>query len=280
MNQMVRLKEAGERQRAAKLFGAWPEALIWSCLQGVMGTIYGDSRENPQSAMAVLGDFCFFAGRPRKELLLLGDVEQSVLENENTVEDSAIEAMAEDWRRAFVIMVPQNKLWADMLEDCYGVKAKKILRYAVKKEAGVFNPLHLQRVVRSLRPDYQLQLIDQTWFSLCKYEEWSRDLVAQFTDYTQFARLGLGVVAVKGGRIVSGASSYARYQGGIEIEIDTHMDYRRKGLAYACGARLILECLRRGLYPSWDAHNPASVALAQKLGYHAGSPYQAYEIGM
>ena len=65
---------------------------------------------------------------------------------------------------------------------------------------------------------------------------------------------------------------------GIEIEIDTREDYRRQGLAYVCGARLILECLDRGLYPSWDAQNKASVALAEKLGYHYSHTYTVYEI--
>ena len=51
------------------------------------------------------------------------------------------------------------------------------------------------------------------------------------------------------------ASSYTVYRGGIEIEIDTHPDHRRRGLARACGAALMLECLKRGLY-SWDAQNP------------------------
>ena len=67
-------------------------------------------------------------------------------------------------------------------------------------------------------------------------------------------------------------------QEGIEIEIDTREDHRRKGLAYACGAKLILECLKRGLYPSWDAQNKWSVALAEKLGYHFDHEYTAYEI--
>lgn len=80
------------------------------------------------------------------------------------------------------------------------------------------------------------------------------------------------------GLIVSGASSYSRYLDGIEIEIDTREEYRRKGLAYICGAKLILECLKRNLYPSWDAHNPASIALAEKLGYHFSHAYQAVEI--
>ena len=73
-------------------------------------------------------------------------------------------------------------------------------------------------------------------------------------------------------------SSYTAYQEGIEIEIDTREEYRRMGLAYACGARLILECLARGIYPSWDAHNLESAALAEKLGYHYDRPYTAFLI--
>ncbi len=90
--------------------------------------------------------------------------------------------------------------------------------------------------------------------------------------------MGLGFVAVKDGEIVAGASSYLVYHGGLEIEIDTRMDHRRRGLAYACGAKLILECLNRGIYPSWDAHNLASVSLAEKLGYHLDYEYLAYEL--
>lgn len=76
----------------------------------------------------------------------------------------------------------------------------------------------------------------------------------------------------------AGASSYSGYRGGIEIEIDTNEVYRRKGLAYICGAKLILECLDRNLYPSWDAQNIWSVALAEKLGYHFDHAYTAYEV--
>ena len=65
--------------------------------------------------------------------------------------------------------------------------------------------------------------------------------------------------------------------GGIEIEIDTKEECRRRGLALACGARLILECLDRGLYPSWDAANLDSVRLAEKLGYRFDRAYTAYE---
>ena len=61
------------------------------------------------------------------------------------------------------------------------------------------------------------------------------------------------------------------------MEIDTRPDCRRQGLATAAGAGLILACLDRGWYPSWDAHNPESAALAEKLGYHISHRYLVYE---
>jgi len=93
------------------------------------------------------------------------------------------------------------------------------------------------------------------------------------------AGTGYPSMRIKDGVPVSGASSYSSYRGGIEIEIDTKEEYRRRGLARICGARLILECLDRGLYPSWDAQNPGSAALAKQLGYRMEGTYTAYEAG-
>ena len=90
--------------------------------------------------------------------------------------------------------------------------------------------------------------------------------------------LGRGMVIMKTGRIVAGASSYTRYNEGIEIEVDTIEEERRKGLATIVCAALILHCLDEGLYPSWDAQNMNSVRLAEKLGYEFDHEYIAYEV--
>lgn len=115
-------------------------------------------------------------------------------------------------------------------------------------------------------------------FEFCKKQEWCRDLVSQFSDYDTYQELGLGVMIMEKGIPVSGASSYSSYLGGIEIEIDTKEEYRRQGLASVCGAWLILKCLDKNIYPSWDAQNMWSVALAEKLGYKMDYEYDAYEI--
>ena len=93
-----------------------------------------------------------------------------------------------------------------------------------------------------------------------------------------YLELGQGMVILKGGKIVSGASSYTRYREGIEIEVDTVPEERGKGLATAVCAALILGCLQEGLYPSWDAQNLTSVHMAQKLGYEFSHEYTVYEV--
>ena len=238
-----------------ELFDSWDETLIWSCLQGIMGEIHTNSTQD--AAMAILGEFEFFAGRPCEEL--------AKFKPKNCKQD-------------FIIMVPQNDEWAKIIEKCYGDKAKKITRYAIKKEKGNFDVAKLEQAYMNFPEDYQLKMIGEEEFWKCKSNGWSNDLVSQFKDYSVYNQLGLGVVVLRDGEVVAGASSYSRYREGIEIEIDTREDYRRKGLAYACGAKLIVECLKRDLYPSWDAQNKWSVALAEKLGYHFSHEYTAYEV--
>lgn len=239
------------------LFGRWEETPIWSCLQKIMGKVYADDRNNPASAMAVLGDFTFFAGKPNIELA---------------------SSRPGPYTQNFMIMVPQNRAWQDMITQFYGERAKIVSRYAIKKEPGIFDRAKLEKAVASLPEPYRLFMIDERLYEMCRAKAWSRDLVSQFPDYEAYRRLGIGAVICKNGMIVSGASSYSRYKEGIEIEIDTKEEYRRKGLAYVCGAKLILECLKQNLYPSWDAQNKGSVALAEKLGYHYSHAYTAIEI--
>ena len=92
------------------------------------------------------------------------------------------------------------------------------------------------------------------------------------------AKCGRGMVIMKAGEIVAGASSYTRYKERIEIEVDTVETERRKHLATIACSALILECLEEGLYPSWDAQNMNSVHLAEKLGYEFSHEYAAYEV--
>lgn len=243
------------KNTANEIFKDWNESCIWSCLQGIMGEIHTNNAED--AAMAILGDFAFYAGNPSEEL---------------------VKFKPESYENDFIVMVPQNDAWAGLIEKCYGDKAKKVTRYAIKKEPGVFDIEKLKQVVLNLPEDYELRIIKEAEYNMCKENGWTNEFVAQYNDYSIFEKLGLGVIAIKDGEVIAGASSYSTYDKGIEVTIHTREDYQRKGLAYACGAKLILECLKRDLYPSWDARTKFSVALAEKLGYHFSHEYVAYDI--
>lgn len=239
------------------LFGQWEETMIWSCLQKIMGKIYGNHPTLPTAAMAVIGDFTFFAGTPSPELI--------------AYKPSCCNP-------SYRILIPQTEDWTILITQIYQDRASIISRYATKKEPDVFNIALLEAAVSSLPPSYQIFMINEALYHRCKQEAWSADLVSLFPDYETYQRLGLGVLICQNQIPISGASSYSRYKDGIEIEIDTKEEYRRKGLAFLCGAKLILECLKRGLYPSWDAHSKISLTLAEKLGYHYSHTYTAIEL--
>lgn len=91
--------------------------------------------------MAILGDFAFYAGKPSEDL---------------------IRFKPESCEQDFIIMVPQNEEWARLIEKCYGDKAKKVTRYAIKKAKNIFDVCKLEMV--NIRCQYEIVLI----FHKCK----------------------------------------------------------------------------------------------------------------
>ena len=175
-------------------------------------------------------------------------------------------------------MVPQHEGWSEMMAAVYEDHAVQRERYATRKDPDAFDREVLMQYSRQVPEAYEIRMIDEELFSQILLLDWAQDLCSQFSGYADYASRGIGAAVVRDGVVVSGASSYTVYRGGIEIEIDTREDERRKGLALACGARLILECLDRGWYPSWDAHNQGSLALAKRLGYQFDGAYPVYEV--
>ena len=138
-------------------------------------------------------------------------------------------------------MVPQNERWGQIIQECWGEKAKRVTRYAVKKEKNNFNKEKLEKMAANLPAGYEIRPITQELYEQCRKMEWSQDLAGQYKSFAEYERLGLGFAAVKDGELAAGASSYSSYREGIEIQIGTKMEHRRKGLARVCGATLILE---------------------------------------
>lgn len=250
-NEIPLVYELKDTSKITELFAGWQETLIYSCLQNIMGKIYVTNTENPESAVAFIGCFGFFAGKPDRELVC-------------------------NKPDGFVIMVPQNEEWSALIEKCYP-SAKKVSRYAMKKDT-IFDVDMLRMEISKLPSEYELQQIDSVIYDQCLENPLTVDFVSAFKNKEQYLKIGKGMVITKYGRIVAGASSYTRYDKGIEIEVDTIESERRKHLATIACSALILKCLKEELYPSWDAQNMRSVCLAEKLGYEFDYEYIAYEV--
>lgn len=222
--------------------------MIRCCREGSMGSLL--ATPSGRSSAAVLGDFAFLAGEPDEELL------------------AGLRAP---------LLVPGGADWEREIRAFHGEDAAAFERYAFASAPGAQD---LDRLRRLAGPPagYELRAMDAELFKLCLAHEWSRDLASQFESWEAFGACGLGFVLLRGGELCSGASSYAACPGALEIEVDTRVDQRRRGLARCCAARLVLECLERGIYPEWDAHSAASAALAESLGYGGRRAYTAFAV--
>ena len=245
------IRELEDTSKAEKLFEGWNETLIYSCLQKIMGKIFVTDTHNPVSAMAFVGCFAFLAGIPDRKLIV-------------------------NKPDGFVIMIPQDDRWSALIEECYP-DARKVMRYAIRKDT-VFDKEFLTKTAAALPEGYELKKIDSDIYDQCLKDPVTADFVSAFGSKEKYLELGRGMVILKDGKIVSGASSYTRYKDGIEIEVDTAPSECRKGLASVVCSALILACLEEGLYPSWDAHDMNSVQLARKFGYELDREYVAYEV--
>ncbi|MBS5112187.1 MAG: GNAT family N-acetyltransferase [Coprobacillus cateniformis] len=222
-------------------------------LEGCMGECYVDNLTNPCAAQIIVGDFCFFVGEVNEELI-------------------------HNIKKPFII-ITQNEDIESAIEKVYHDCINKRKRYAFKHN-NCFDQQRLESFVSQLPIDFQLRQIDESLYYQCLTSSHFRDLCAQFKNYQDYHNHGLGFVIVKEDKIVAGASSYIYYRDGIEIEVDTHSDYRHQGFATICSAKLILECLQNHLYPYWDAQNKISMELALKLGYQFDYSYVIEEINI
>lgn len=238
--------------KVEKLFGDWPFS-YWHLAMNQTIKIYVDDLEKPQSAVGFIGRWAYCAGKPNKKLITRKEKE---------------------WFGLF----PQNKKWEKLIKECFP-DASKDTRYAIKHDAN-FDKEKLQSMVDSLPEGYELRFIDSKIYNLIKKanDDDLIELVDWFNNKKQFLELGIGYAVTKDNQVVGGASTAYRFPNAIDIEVDVDKNHRRKGLASAAAAKLILDCLERRWKPTWDAANMESVHLAEKLGYTFSHKYHCYWI--
>ena len=162
------------------------------------------------------------------------------------------------------------------LAQSMGRAWEKSIRYAFDTPES-WDIARLTALTQALPAGFTLHPMDGALYARCRQVQQLSDLCGCDGDEAAFFAHGLGVVALHGQGLAGGASAYAWDDAGIEVEIDTLPPFRRQGVAAACGAALILRCLAAHRRVHWDAANPISARLAERLGFLPRGEYEVIE---
>ena len=223
---------------------------IDAVLEGHHGTICSDSEDRPQVASIVAGDIVLFAGDPS-----ITYARELVSQTEHA------------------ILVSPSPDWTRLIYDIHGENITVQDRYDFSSDT--LNPSHLETLSRQFPEHVEIKRIDKELAHRIR-KDVTPDLVSNYASPDDFVQRGVGFCAIHRDQIVCGATSYVHSEKSIEIEIDTHRDYRRRGIATVVSASLILHCISQGIDPHWDAGGVISANLARKLGYRLIDSYEMY----
>ncbi|MFJ8414668.1 GNAT family N-acetyltransferase [Bacillus paramycoides] len=244
------------REKLVSMFENIDSTIVLSYLQGHMGNAWVDNLENPTVAQITVGIFVFYAGDPNAE-----EAEELLYNLPD-----------------FTLAIVDSDEWKHRIETVHKGSIEKIQRFRFSKNPEDLDRVHIQKLLSTLPEEYEIKKIDKDIAKASSFHELSEDFISQFDSIDDFIDRGVGYAILHKGQVVSAATSFSIYDVGIEIEIASHPNHRRKGLATVVASVLILDCLDRGKYPSWDGANSESVKLAKKLGYTFKESYDTYFI--
>ncbi|WP_439022429.1 GNAT family N-acetyltransferase [Bacillus thuringiensis] len=242
------------RRKLVSMFEDFNNVILLSYLQGHMGRAWVNDLENPTVAQVTVGIFTFYTGDP--------NVKETEELLRNIPEKMLVIVNSEEWKKC--------------LETFYERKIDKFLRYKFKRNSEVFDRSKLQSFISTLPKGYELRRIDEHIANNSTLHKLSEDFTSQFQSVEDYLNRGIGYSILYNEEVICGASSYSIYDKGIEIEVATDHNHRKKGLATIVSAALILGCLEKEIYPNWDAANTTSAKLAEKLGYVFDKAYNTY----
>ena len=246
----------GQQARALlPLFANPHHAIAVSCLEGRTACrVFADEADHPSAALVVLERFGigFAAGQAQAAEALLGSLH--------------------GWHRWYEIIDPPPD-WYPALA-AWSKKSHATVRYAMEADAAL--PMETLRRLATPPEGCALRPYDEALLQDALAEPWSEDQMGVFLTVDDFMARGMSVALTRDGALLAGCVGFLRHKDGYEIQIDTHPDHRGKGYATCVGAAFLLEMAARGMKPYWDAANPASFRLAEKLGFRFQRAYPAW----
>jgi GNAT superfamily N-acetyltransferase len=217
-------------------------------VEGQMGRAYVDDPERPTAYRITVGPFWYFAG---------------------DADGPGGHALLAEFP-AYNLLMPSPQEWIEAARETFGERLVGFLRYSL--DAATLSEAHLSAVLdRSPHRDY-IQRVDAAL--LARPDNFVE--IEDFESAGDFLERGIGYTLLEGDRLAGAAYSSLVCSRGIEVSLFVDEPFRRRGVATAISAALLLECVRRGLRPNWDAANLESCALAEKLGYTPAGTYESY----
>jgi hypothetical protein len=127
-----------------------------------------------------------------------------------------------------------------------------------------------------LPPGFAIRPIDRQLLQRCA---WREEMEFYAGSLDNFLANGVGLCLMRGDEIISEAYASSLGEGNAETGAITHGAHRGRGYAPIACAYLYEDLARRGYQAYWscDADNPASIRVAQKLGFRVRKPYQIHE---
>lgn len=240
------------RKALMPLFEGFEDSVLISCAEGRTGICWCDAPDAPTAGVIEAGDFYFTAGDPA----------------------FAREAFEIAKNNPEAVFMPASEGWTKALTGL-GEGMVITTRFRTKMPESFDTDKLAKLADISDFTEYKLEMINEEYYDQALKEEWSWAFVGNFSDYNDFHKNAFGCCITHEGMLICAASCYSVYSRGVEVEIATHPDYRRKGLATIAGAAFIKECARRGLKAHWDAANTMSLKIASKFGYTLKEEYTA-----
>lgn len=237
-------------KNSAHLFKGISDTALTSCLEGLMGDVYGES-ENPKMAIAFLG------------YIYIGGILDKAFLNEfmNFIGNGHL------------VFISDNKEIRDEIIKHYGKKAHIQRRFETIKEFP-----NLPEYSYKLTDGFALKRFDKDLYTQAINENWSDGFCNNFNGCDDFLKNGLGFGITYNDKLVCGATSFSYYSSGYEVIIATNPDFRKRGLARIASYEFIKESLKQGRLPSWDAAHEVSLHLAEWLGYKLDYEYTGISI--
>ncbi|MBQ7534129.1 MAG: GNAT family N-acetyltransferase [Stomatobaculum sp.] len=177
-------------------------------------------------------------------------------------------------------LVPGDARWGRWIEDVFPGRFRTVTRFHLEGDSTTYDEERLRRAVAAFPEGFCLKPFDEEIMAKAAAEEWSSDFVNGLSDPERAVAEGTCYASLEDGIIVSGCTGCILSPELMEVEIITRKGYRKRGMATASAASVILACMEKGIRPEWDASSRFTVMLAEKQGFRCTREYQVYEISV